>query len=85
MDYKESWKALVINVSLFQAIPSRKRVRQLFTYTDYITDFILQTWVIMTIRRTILEDIWGGARRGLLRSSSLSQEGGVLQLALRGT
>jgi hypothetical protein len=38
-----------------------------------------------TIRRTFLEDIWGGARRGLLKSSSLSQEGGVVQLALRGT
>jgi hypothetical protein len=36
-------------------------------------------------RRTFLERIWGGARRGLLRSSSLSQEGGVVQLALRGT
>jgi hypothetical protein len=35
--------------------------------------------------RTLLEDFWGGARRGLLRSSSLSQEGGVVQLALRGT
>jgi hypothetical protein len=31
------------------------------------------------ISHTFLEDIWGGARRGLLRSSSLSQ------LALRGT
>jgi hypothetical protein len=38
-----------------------------------------------TIRRTFLEDIRGGARRGLLRSSSLSQESGVVQLALRGT
>jgi hypothetical protein len=38
-----------------------------------------------TTRRTFLEDIWGGARRGLLRSSSLSQESGVVQLALRGT
>jgi hypothetical protein len=38
-----------------------------------------------TIARTGLEDIWGGARRGLLRSSSLSQESGVVQLALRGT
>jgi hypothetical protein len=37
------------------------------------------------IARTVLEDIWGGARRGLLRSSSLSQESGVVQLALRGT
>jgi hypothetical protein len=37
------------------------------------------------IRRTFLEDIWGGARRGLLRSSSLSQDSGVVQLALRGT
>jgi hypothetical protein len=35
-----------------------------------------------TIRHTFLEDIWGGARRGLLRSSSLSQEGGVVQLVL---
>jgi hypothetical protein len=40
---------------------------------------------INVIRRTFLEDIWGGARRGLLRSSSLSQEGCVVQLALRGT
>jgi hypothetical protein len=38
-----------------------------------------------TIARTVLEDIWGGARRGLLRSSSLSQESSVVQLALRGT
>jgi hypothetical protein len=38
-----------------------------------------------SMRRTVLEDIWGGARRGLLRSSSLSQEGGVVQLALRGS
>jgi hypothetical protein len=37
------------------------------------------------IARTVLEDIWGGARRGLLRSSSLSQESSVVQLALRGT
>jgi hypothetical protein len=45
-------------------------------------------WVIKLrtiIRRTFLEDIWGGARRGLLRSSSLSQDSGVVQLALRGT
>jgi hypothetical protein len=35
--------------------------------------------------RTFLEDVCGGARRGLLRSSSLSQESGVVQLALRGT
>jgi hypothetical protein len=41
--------------------------------------------VQISIRRTFLEDIWGGAGRGLLRSSSLSQEGGVVQLALRGT
>jgi hypothetical protein len=38
-----------------------------------------------TIARTVLEDIWGGVRRGLLRSSSLSQESSVVQLALRGT
>jgi hypothetical protein len=37
------------------------------------------------IRCTFLEDIWGGAWRNLLRSSSLSQEGGVVQYALRGT
>jgi hypothetical protein len=41
--------------------------------------------VQLSIRSTFLEDIWGGARRGLLRSSSLSQESGVVQLALRGT
>jgi hypothetical protein len=41
--------------------------------------------VTVPIRRTFLEDIWGGAKRGLLRSSSLSKEGGVVQLALRGT
>jgi hypothetical protein len=40
---------------------------------------------IIIVRRTFLEDICGGARRGLLRSSSLSQESGVVQLALRGT
>jgi hypothetical protein len=40
--------------------------------------------VTISIRRMFLEDIWGGARRGLLRSSSPSQEGGVVQLALRG-
>jgi hypothetical protein len=39
----------------------------------------------LTIARTVLEDIWGGARQGLLRSSSLSQESSVVQLALRGT
>jgi hypothetical protein len=39
----------------------------------------------VSIARTVLEDIWGGARRGLLRSSSLSQESSVVQLALRGT
>jgi hypothetical protein len=43
------------------------------------------TILVYVIRRTFLEDIWGGARRGLLRSSSLSQEGGGVQLALRGT
>jgi hypothetical protein len=37
------------------------------------------------IARTVLEDIWGGAMRGLLRWSSLSQESSVVQLALRGT
>jgi hypothetical protein len=36
------------------------------------------------IARTVLEDIWDGARRGLLRSSSLTQESSVIQLALRG-
>jgi hypothetical protein len=42
-------------------------------------------WWSDTIARTVLEDIWGGARRGLLRSSSLSEESSVVQLALRGT
>jgi hypothetical protein len=37
------------------------------------------------IARMVLEDIWGEARRGLLRSSSLSQESSVVQLALRST
>jgi hypothetical protein len=41
--------------------------------------------IVTTIALTVLEDIWGGARRGLLRSSSLSQESSVVQLALRGT
>jgi hypothetical protein len=40
---------------------------------------------LYTIARTVLEDIWGGARRSLWRSSSLSQESGFVQLALRGT
>jgi hypothetical protein len=47
-----------------------------------LLDFILQ---LCLARSTFLEDVWGGARRGLLKSSSLSQEGGVVQLALRGT
>jgi hypothetical protein len=39
----------------------------------------------VTIASTVLEDIWGGAWRGLLRSSSLSQESSVVQFVLRGT
>jgi hypothetical protein len=66
-------------------LPGQSMTRQSSPTQNLLNTLSSRPVITANIARTVLEDIWGGAGRGLLRSSSLSQEGGVVQLALSGT